>query len=193
MTDVDAAGAAPAGSTGYHWAQKALHWTVAAALIVAIPLGVLIADFSEEEVAALLGVGKGPLYDWHKSVGLLVLMLMTARVGFRLAFGAPAYDRPLAPHERIASAAVHAALYVLLIATPALGWAATSAFGPNAIYFFGWTLPDPIAKDPDLSKALFQAHRACAIGVFVLSILHIGAAIYHGAVKRDGVLLRMLR
>ena len=180
--------------TSYTGLQKLLHWTVALLLVVSVPLGASIVNLSDAEVKAIFGTGKGPLYFWHKSFGLLILMLMLTRLAARLVLGAPDYAAPLAPHERVLSRIVHWTLYALLLILPMLGWLGTSAFGPGVVDFFGLaTFPDLIGKDRELSKTLFSIHRALAITAVALIALHVAAALMHGIVKRDGVLSRMIR
>ena len=178
----------------YTGLQKLLHWTVALVLATSIPLGVSIVNLSDAQVQEIFGVGKGPLYFWHKSFGLLVLMLMVVRLAARLVLGAPDYAAPLAPHERVLSRIVHWTLYALLLILPVIGWLGTSSFGPGVVDFFGIvTFPDLIEKDRALSATLFSWHRALAIAAVSLITLHVAAALMHGIVKRDGVLSRMIR
>ena len=50
---------------GYTLTARFLHWVTAGLVLYQIPVGVLIANFE-----------LGPLYDLHKSVGTLILLLM---------------------------------------------------------------------------------------------------------------------
>ena len=68
-----------------------------------------------------------------------------------------------------------------------------SAWGGHAVTYFGlFTLPG-LAKNDTLQHVAFWAH--VAIGqwlTYALILLHIGATGWHVAVRRDGVLFRML-
>jgi cytochrome b561 len=178
-----------------HWplAHRALHWGVAATIAVAAPLGLAIVELSDAEVRALTagGMGMGEVYWWHKSFGFLVLGLMALRIASRLRIKEPPHDPPLSGVQRLASGAVHRTLYVLLLATPMLGWIGTSAYGPDAATFFGLTMPDLVAPDRALSSRVLDWHGTVALVVLGTIAVHLGAAAYHGWIKRDKVVQRM--
>ncbi|MGG7566431.1 cytochrome b [Rhodovulum sp. DZ06] len=177
----------------YHPVQRALHWAVAAAIVVIAPLGIGIENLSDAEVRELTGggLGLGDLYWWHKSFGFLALFLMIARIAAKVAFGTPPHDPPLARHERILSTAVHHLIYVLLVALPVLGWLGTSLFGPGVANFFVLTMPDLVGQDREASGLVLSVHGALAMALLALVALHIAGAAWHGWVKRDGVVERM--
>ena len=86
---------------GYTRTARLLHWVTAGFVLYQIPVGVLIgADFE-----------LGPLYDLHKSVGTLILLLTIIRLAWRWAHLAPALpdDIPVAQHR--AAVAMHWGLY----------------------------------------------------------------------------------
>jgi cytochrome b561 len=131
-------------------------------------------------------------YDLHRSFGFVVLCLALARLAVRQIYGAPAAYAGLTPFELRASTFAHYALYVLIIVTPLLGWAATSAYPVAISVFWLFTLP-PLAPESEwLSKLLFKAHGLSALLITALLVAHIGGALMHRFIKRDGVLDRML-
>lgn len=162
---------------------KAFHWLSAAAVLCTIPLGI-----------AMLRV-EGPvqsrLFDLHRSFGALVLALTALRLAWRATHPPPPLPESLPAWQHQASSLVHKALYVLLFATPLAGWAATSAF-PAPISVFGlFILPPILSPDRALSEKLFVVHMTLAGALCLLLAAHIGAALYHRFVRRDGVLTRM--
>jgi len=168
----------------YTFIQKVLHWIIALAVIGALGAG-----------AALDWLGNGALknqmYALHKATGMLILGLMIARVAMRLVFGAPPLPVETPTWQKRAAGASHLALYALILAMPVVGWAATSAF-PAPIPFFGlFDVPPLIGADRDLSKQLFWIHGVMGKAIFAIVAIHIGAALHHGLVKKDGVLRRM--
>jgi cytochrome b561 len=69
---------------------------------------------------------------------------------------------------------------------------ATSAF-PAPIPVFGlFELPPIWSANRPLSDRLFVVHALVAAAIACLATLHIGAALYHHFVRRDGVLMRMI-
>jgi cytochrome b561 len=173
------------GRLEYSAASKWLHWVTAIIIIAQIPAGFLLESLPEGRIQNLG-------YDLHRSFGFVVIILALMRLGVRRLFGAPAAYAGLTPFERRASDFVHHALYVLIIVTPLLGWAATSAYPVSISVFWLFNLP-PLAPESEwLSKLLFKAHEISAILIVVLLAGHVGGALMHRIVKRDGVLDRML-
>lgn len=175
----------------YSLAQRVLHWLVALLVLPVLAVGITLGWLGFEGTRETFG-GEATdlLYTAHKTVGIVVLGLMLARLGFRLALGAPPYRSPLTGLEGLASRAVHGLLYAVLLAMPVLGWLATAA-GGYPVQFFGWTLPGLIGKDKALGETLFGVHGLVGWVLLGLVVLHVAGAMMHWLVKRDGVMARM--
>lgn len=173
--------------------RRVLHWAVALLVIAMIPAGLVFTEGANKGwIEALFGEGQSAvLYDLHKSTGVLVMALMAVRIGARLVWPSPAYSPPLPVLERIASAAVHAGLYVLLIATPVLGWLGTGAF-PAPVPVFGFFhMPAPLGPDQALSEKLLHWHSLSAFALGAVAVVHVAAALYHRNVRSDSVFDRI--
>lgn len=169
----------------YSIIAKLLHWLVAVCVIFMIPAGIVMVNVE------LADSVRNNLYSLHKAFGVLVLGLMAVRVGYRLTFGAPSASGVLTPTQYLVSRVVHVTLYVLLIAMPVLGWAGTSAF-PAPVPFFGlFEMPALVGEDRELSELLLWIHGYLGFFLTGVAVLHISAGLYHGFVRRDGVLGRM--
>lgn len=164
---------------------KFLHWSVAACVMISIPAGVVMTRIAP-------GEEQNSLYNLHRSLGMLVLVLMVMRLVYRLMSGAPAPEPTLTVFQRVASHTVHQMLYLLLLAQPLVGWAATSAYGAPISVFGLYRVPELLAKDEVLSKQLFAIHHLLGLAIAGLVALHIAAALYHRFVRHDGVMQRML-
>jgi cytochrome b561 len=169
----------------YSGFAKLLHWTIAAFVLCIIPMGIIMNRIPS-------GLLQNSLYTLHRSFGALVLVLMLIRLAYRLINGAPAPEPTLTPLQRVGSSVVHLCLYVLVIAQPIIGWVATSAYGAQISFLGLFTLPAPVSKDEALSKPLFFVHELIGFTIAGLLVMHIGAALFHYYVRRDGVLQRML-
>lgn len=132
------------------------------------------------------------LYNFHKSLGVLILILMVLRLINRIVAGAPIPDPNIERWQQTVSSAVHGALYVLLVAMPVVGTIANSAYGASTPFFGLFTLPKIIGGNQALATQLFTLHRWTGFLVILLVLLHVGAALYHYFVRRDTVLQRML-
>jgi cytochrome b561 len=181
MTSAAAASAGPA----YSVTARVLHWVVAALVLFMVPVGIIIAN-------EWGGPVQQPLYDLHKSVGVLLLPLVLARLLYRLTHPPMPLPADIPALQQFAAHATHWALYGLLIVQPVVGLIATSAY-PAPLPMFGlFELPPVWPENRPLSERLFALHRWMGIAIAVVAAMHIGAALHHHFVRRDRVLMRMV-
>jgi cytochrome b561 len=172
-------------SASYSGRQKIFHWTIAIAVLAIIPAGLIMNRIGE-------GPAQNQLYDLHRSFGFIVLLLAALRLRIRMSDGAPEPAADLTAFERVASVTVHRLLYALLLLMPIVGWAAMSAYGGEWSVFHLFMPPPLVPKNEQLSDALFRLHEFGGFIMAALVSVHIAAAIFHGFIRRDGVLARML-
>ena len=169
----------------YPPSSKLLHWLIAACVLTTVPVAI-----------AMGRVNPGPtqdfLFNFHKSLGVLIFALMILRVINRIVLGAPIPDPWIEPWQKAVSSAVHGALYSLLLAMPIVGYVANSAYGAPTPFFGLFNVPAIVGKDEGLSEKLFALHRWTGFVVVFLVLIHIGAALFHHMIRRDTVLQRML-
>jgi cytochrome b561 len=169
----------------YPSTSKILHWLVAISVLTTVPVAMVM-----DRVAQ--GPTQDALYNLHKSLGVLILLLMILRLINRLVVGAPIPDPAIPPWQKTASSIVHAALYALLLAMPVVGYIANSAYGASTPFFGLFNLPAVVSQNEALSKQLFALHHWGGFLVILLVLMHVGAALYHYFVRRDNVFQRML-
>ena len=159
--------------------QRALHWIMAICILTMLFIGVhMVATINPKYLA---------LFETHKTLGLVILLLALIRLGVRLRSGAPPLPSDLPPPMKLAAHLSHYALYALMIALPLIGWATLSAAGYPVVLWGGFWLP-PIAPQIDsLHTLLWIAHVSLALLFFAVILLHIAAALFHALVRRDGV------
>jgi cytochrome b561 len=175
----------PCSIPAYSIPARLLHWIAAIAIVAAFFLGL-----------AMLRVAPGPtqnrLFGLHESLGATVLALTALRLLSR-AWRRPLPLPPATPGRiRAAAPSSHAALYALMLAQPIVGWLGASAFGAVVNVFGLFDLPVLLHADKALAAALFQIHRFGAFTLAGLVTLHVGAALFHLLVRRDGVFRRMV-
>src|SRR5271155_419546 len=175
----------PREVAAYDPGLRTIHWLMAALIFVTLPRGVW---------ASLLPSGgrvRIEILFFHKSIGVTVFGLIALRIVWRLIVGAPAYAEPLGKVIRVASRAGHLALYALMIAMPVSGYLASTA-GGRAVPWFGlFELPRLVAKDRSLAVAASWAHLVFASMLAFVLAAHLGAVIWHAAIRHDSVLTRM--
>lgn len=135
------------------------------------------------------------LYNWHKWAAILVLAFSVLRLAWRLTHRPPelppAIRHAMPGWQRLAHHGTHLGLYLLFFAVPLLGWAYSSAAGFPVVLFGVLPLPDWVPVSPDLAEALKPLHRLAAYALAALVLLHVGAALKHALIDRDGLLRRM--
>ena len=163
----------------FHPLARLLHWLMAVLIVAMLFIGVsMVSDLSLRHPL---------LIELHKATGLALLVLVVVRIGLRLALPHPPLPRDLPPLQRFAAGASHALLYGLMLAMPLLGWAMLSAGGyPRPLQ-----LPAITPHDLQLYAVLRQAHGWAGYLLFATVVLHLGAALMHALVRRDGVLRSM--
>ena len=172
----------------YHPVAIGLHWVMALALVGLFVVGLYMVDlpFSPQRLK---------LYNWHKWAGVVVLTLAFLRLLWRLFRRPPplpaAVQQAMPAWQRAAHHATHAGLYLLFFAVPLLGWAYSSAAGFPIVLFGQWPLPDFVPVNPDLAEALKPWHARAAYAMAALVVLHVGAALKHALIDRDGLWARM--
>lgn len=169
---------------GYRWPLVGLHWLTLLLIVTAYVIGSLLEDMT-------LSPLKLKLYAWHKWVGMTVLFLLPLRLLLRLVDRLD-HAAGLLPWEARASVATHAALYLLMLAVPMLGWLQSSAAGFSVVWFEVLPLPDLVGKDKALADIFKELHEGSVNLLVTLVALHAAAALYHQHVRHDGVLARMV-
>ncbi|WP_155905202.1 cytochrome b [Methylopila sp. M107] len=170
---------------GYAPTAKALHWIVAVLVIGLIAVGV-----GREFMP------KGPERDFvtmlHKATGIVVLVLMIARLAFRATHRPPPPEPGQERWRTAASHAVHWSLYLILLVMPVLGWLGSNALGRPVNMYGVFNLPTLLAENEDLGEAIYDVHGVLGFTALALIVVHVGAALHHRFVRKDAVLARML-
>lgn len=172
----------------YSTVAKIFHWVTAVLMLVALSFGFVIKYIKDEP--------KMVFYAIHESAGLTILMVALARLAWRYMSPPPPMHESIPVPMRRAAAAVHHALYAILIIQPILGFLATNAWGfpmQDATAYLGFiNIPAVIGETPWLARILSTIHTILGYTLVVLLAAHIGGAVYHHALRRDGTLMRML-
>ncbi len=169
----------------YTGVARLLHWTMAVLVLMTIPVGFILMKLPQGRV-------QDTLFDLHRSIGVLLFVLVAVRLGWRLAHPPPPLPDDLPAWQRVASGTVHRLLYAILLIQPIIGWWGTSAFGAPINVFWLFELPPLVSKDEAAAKQILGWHGIIGITLSVAVAIHVGAALFHHFVRRDAVLRRML-
>ena len=175
---------------GYGAVPQALHWLTVFLVALAWALGTF------DDVLPKGGPRQSGLFV-HIAAGLAVLVLLVARVTWRLGDPAPPPEvtefgawmgKWLDPAARIA----HYSLYGLLVAVPVAGIVLQFARG-DALPVFGLAeIASPWLKDRAFARSVKEVHEILAHALVILAAMHAIAALIHHWVFRDRTLARML-
>jgi cytochrome b561 len=169
----------------YTLTARILHWLTASLVLFMLPLGLVIAnDWG--------GPLQDQLYDLHRSIGALIIPVILVRLVYR--FGHPPAPLPddIPAIQQLAANATHWALYALLIVQPFVGWIGTSAYRAPIVVFGLFELPPIWPEDRAFSDRVLFVHGLIALAIAGLLAAHIGAALQHHFVRKDGILMRMI-
>lgn len=171
--------------TSWGTIAKLMHWGIAILIVAQIVLGLVAIGWR-------LSPTKLNLFIWHKSLGILLLTLIAARLAWRFANPTPRLPADTPGWERFAAHASHALLYICMLALPVSGWIINSAANVPLKVF--WLIPLPAITAPDkaLADTMKLVHLGLVISLIAVLVIHIGAALRHHFVKRTDILVRML-
>lgn len=166
-----------------------LHWTLALALIAMLAVGTYMADLP-------FSPWRLKLYNWHKWAGVTILILSALRLVWRLTHRPP--ELPLSIEAAMPSwqlrayHATHGLLYALFFIVPLVGWAYSSAAGFPIVLFGVFPLPDFVPVSKELAAWIKPWHQITALTLAALALVHVGAALKHQFLDKDGLIKRMM-
>lgn len=173
-------------SPRYSAVAIALHWAIAFGILFMIWLG-----WNMD--------GKESWFQFHKSVGITILILTVARIIWRVMNPPPPLPADMKPWESKASHAVHIGFYALMVIMPLTGWLTVSIsydFDIPTVIFGLFSWPDVpgvgfLANETGFA-IVSNIHSKLAYVAFALLALHVGGALKHEFGLEEGVLKRML-
>ncbi|WP_062269071.1 cytochrome b [Endozoicomonas arenosclerae] len=151
---------------------RLLHWLMAIAVLGMIGSGWYMASLSQDVSY------KYDIYPWHKSFGILVLLLVAIRILVRFFSKVPELPKGLPKHEKILAKITHYSLYALMIIVPLSGFTMSDA-GGHDIFFFGIKLPELMANNKELAGILHTIHTYIPYVFLAVIGLHILGALKH--------------
>jgi len=163
--------------------SRLLHWLMAVMILAMLFLGA--------GMTATVSPRYPFLFSIHRPLGIAILGLVVVRLINRLLNPPPPLPESIPAVQRLAAKASYLALYVLMFMVPLVGWGMLSA-APYPIVLFGaWHLPPIVPQNPTLYAWLRPLHTGLAYLLFAIFLVHMGAALEHGLIRRDGVLASM--
>jgi cytochrome b561 len=171
-----------AGRPGrYPRSMRILHWLMAVIIIALLVAGMTMVRL-DDRVPAKFQV----LFPWHKSFGLLALILVVIRLWVRARSRVPALPAGLSGWERKAVRTGSFLFYALMIFVPCMGYALSSTYTQSdGEFFFGVNLPELLPKNDAQYEVFWLLHRIGAFVLLGLLVLHILGALKHRLLDRN--------
>lgn len=170
----------------YSRGAVALHWIIALLIMLNFAAAWVAEDLPKPDRAQIMGN--------HKAIGITILVLTVLRIVWRLMHKSPPLVETLKAWEAALAKVVHALLYLLMLAIPISGWGMSSAFTKGEpISIFGlFNFPAlPVPYDKPTQGMFHELHEITANLMIVLFVLHVGAALKHHLLDKDGTMRRM--
>ncbi|MGQ7844448.1 cytochrome b/b6 domain-containing protein [Granulosicoccus sp. 3-233] len=169
------------------------HWLIALLIIGLLAIGKYMSSLDENDPV------RYALTQWHKSFGITVLLLSLLRLAWRFTHKPPPELDSIPNWQQRAASLAHGLLYVLMIAIPLTGWIMVSASPLNldTVLFnvIEWPHLPPFASlenRESIAHSFHDYHEIAANLLILILLAHIGAALKHHWLDKDGTLLRML-
>ena len=167
-----------------------LHWIIALGIIGLLLMGVYMVETKTYS-----------FYSLHKSLGVLILLVVLIRVVWRVMNGWPEPVNNSKKWEYTLAKIIHWLLIIGTIILPVSGMMMSGA-GGHGINLFGFELvasnPDPenlgsvIPFNGTVARIGHQIHWIIGYILIALIIFHTVVAIKHHVISKDGTLSRMI-
>lgn len=170
--------------SGYGTVARLLHWVTVLLVLAMMPVGVIM------QQEGLARPTQDALFIFHKNFGVILLLLILLRLAWRLLNPPPPLPAAVPGWQAELSAWVHRGLYAMLIFMAVTGFVRVSA-GGFPIEMLDWLGVPRLPRMEGLAQLAKSAHFLGKFLLLALILMHVGGALFHAIVKRDGVMGRM--
>ena len=163
-----------------------LHWLSAISIIGLFALGYYMVDLSYYDQ----WYKTAP--ELHKSIGILLFIVMIFRVLWRYIQVSPAHLSSHSDWERKAGKLIHSVLYVLIFMIMISGYLISTADDRGIEVFTFFIVPGFGSFFENQEDIAGLVHQWLAYILIALSLLHAMAAVKHHVINKDNTLNRMI-
>lgn len=174
----------PTGRHGYGTVARLFHWVTALLVAVMIPVGIAMTSQGFESIG-------NQLYIVHKGTGSVLLVLVVLRILWKLTHREPALHGGVPAIQRRIAGTTHWVLLLLLLVMTVSGYIRTVGEGFPIELLNALGIPPLIGENVELARTMSVVHKFSAYLLAALIAAHIGAAVHHALIARDGVMGRI--
>ena len=170
---------------GFGAGARLFHWLVVLLVLVQIPAGIAM-------IAPALEQGSiDRLFVLHKGLGVVLLVVVLARVLWRLTHPAPPMPETIPELERRIATTAHWVIYAVLIVIAGSGYVHVVGDGFPIEMMDALGLPTLLPLMPEVASWASLVHRFSTFLLMALVAVHVAEVLRHHLVLRDGTLSRM--
>lgn len=169
----------------YKPVSRLIHWGMAILVLCMVPAGFVMV---QEGLSRSL---QNTLFIFHKNVGVLLLILIFVRLIYRWRNPPELAPVALPRVQELAAHLTHIGLYALLLIMPLAGYVRVRAGGFPIESLDALGVPALVPRSEALAEFAKMVHFYGSYAIAALVLMHVGAACFHGLVRRDGIFSRM--
>lgn len=169
----------------YRAPARWLHWSMALLVLPMIAAGLLMV---QDGISRPL---QNSLFLFHKNVGVLLIILIVIRLIYRWRNAPPPEPEHLPALQAWVASITHVLLYGLLLIVPLAGYIRVRAGGFPIETLDALGIPALVSRSDEIAAIAKAVHYYGGRAMVVLVAMHIGAALFHAVIKRDGIFSRM--
>lgn len=145
-----------------------VHWWMASCYLLLFVGGTFMARLPRNEF-------RGSLYDFHKSLGVLAMALLTWRILTLIQVMRKKYTKrlPKFSPQWWTTFALHTSMYVFMWAVPIAGFFLSNSFRSNNVKFFGLPLPDLFPQNDTMVEVGRSLHFWLAYTFLAFIAVHL--------------------
>lgn len=166
---------------GYRPPLRLLHWIVALLVLAMLPVGTLMVQE---------GISRGlmdTLFILHKNTGVIILLLMVVRLVYRLFNPPTPLPASMPGWQKLAAGTVHLGLYVMVFFMAVTGYVRVTMGGFPIEGLGALGLHPLLPRNEAIAELAKTAHFYGRFLLVALVLAHIGAALHHALILRDGI------
>jgi cytochrome b561 len=175
---------------GYGSLTKFFHWFVV--VLFAFQFAAANIMLRIEPNGTALGFSQATFYNWHKSIGLLALLVAVLRLLARRSGQLPDWAPTLSVRERKFVHRAEQLLYTAMLLMPISGFIYVMAGGYGVNLFGVLDLANPIGQHESLAIAAKWTHIVSSYALLMAIAGHVGLVLRHQVILGDRLLYRML-
>jgi cytochrome b561 len=167
----------------YSLALRIIHWLMAI-IIIGLLTSVYTKKYWPKEF-------KTEFFFWHKSFGILVLILVAIRLLIKLSTKNPSLPTSFSKATVLMAVAGTSLLYFFMFGSPFSGILMLDASDRQVSFFGLFDLPDFISKNKFISKYSYKFHKTAGLIFAYLIGVHIFAVVIHFIKDKENLLKKM--